>query len=156
MATTGQAGRPAYVSTGDRARGTATAGTAVRYIGALALLAMGAIHLDQYLGDSYSQIPTIGTLFLLNFIGGTAVSLALLSPLERLAGSRGRTFLLLLAIAGAAMAAVAIVFLLISESSPLFGFKEGGYGIAIVLALASEAIATLCLSSFAAKLSIGR
>ena len=150
MATTNQAGRPVYVRTGDRARGTAKAGTAVRYVGALALLAMAAIHLEQYLSDSYSQIPTIGTLFLLNFAGGTAVSLGLLSPLERLAGSRGRALLLLLAIAGGAMAAVAIAFLLISESSPLFGFKEAGYRTAIVLALASEAVAVLCLGSFAA------
>jgi hypothetical protein len=156
MATTGQAGRPVYASTGDRARGTATAGTAVRYLGALALLAMAVIHLEQYVSDSYSKIPTIGTLFLLNFAGGTVIALGLLSPLDRWGGDRGRVLLPFLAIAGAAMAAVAIAFLLISESTALFGFREAGYRAAIVLALVSEAAAVLCLGGFAAaRLSRG-
>ena len=38
-----------------------------RYLGALALLGVGLDHLEQYSVDSYSVIPTIGTLFALNF-----------------------------------------------------------------------------------------
>lgn len=140
-----------YVSEGRRARRRpAAAARAFRYAGALGLLAMAAIHLDQYVSASYSQIPTIGTLFLLNFGGGLVLSLALMSPLERLRDGRGRQVLVLLALAGMAMAAASIVFLLISESVPLFGFRESGYRAAIVLALAAEAVAVLCLGAFVA------
>ena len=51
-----------------------------RGIAAVALLATGGIHLQQYVVAHYSVIPTIGTLFLLNFIGGTVLGLALLVP----------------------------------------------------------------------------
>src|SRR5581483_2801500 len=124
MASTRQTARPVYMSGRERGKGQTAAGTAARYVGALALLAMAAIHLEQYAGSGYSKIPTIGTLFLLNFAGGTVVALALMSPLDRLADGRGRGVTLLLALAGAAMAAVAIAFLLISESTTLFGFRE--------------------------------
>jgi hypothetical protein len=150
MASTREAARPAYMSRRERGERQTAAGTAVRYVGALALLAMAVIHLEQYAGSSYSKIPTIGTLFLLNFVGGTIVSLALMSPLDRLANGRGHRLWVLLALAGAAMAAVAIAFLLISESTALFGFRESGYRPAIVLALISEGVAAVCLGAFAA------
>src|SRR5207253_7731525 len=51
----------------------------VRTVGALSLLAVGAVHLQQYL-TLYSAIPTIGTLFVLNFAGATAIGLGLLAP----------------------------------------------------------------------------
>ena len=47
-----------------------------RGLGALALLAVGTIHLQQYLGP-YSAIPTIGTLFLLNFAAAIVIGAAL-------------------------------------------------------------------------------
>ena len=78
---------------------------ALRLSGALALLAMGALHLQQYLDAGYSALPTIGTLFLLNFVGAVGLGLALLLPLERLPGRVGTTALALLAVTGAAMAA---------------------------------------------------
>ena len=53
----------------------------VRAVGALSLLAVGAVHLQQYL-YLYSAIPTIGTLFVLNFVGATAIGLGLLAPVE--------------------------------------------------------------------------
>lgn len=119
--------------------------TILRTIGALALLAMGVIHLQQYLGADYSAIPTIGTLFLLNFAGALVLAIALLGPIERIAG---RGVASLVAAAGAAMAATSIAFLLISEHTALFGFREAGYGPAIVLALAVEAVAVVALVSF--------
>src|SRR5690242_14348669 len=122
-----------------------------RYLGALALLAMGVIHLVEYAGNSYSQVPTIGTLFLLNFIGATTLAVALMSPLDRLGGRRGGQLLVLLAAAGAAMAAVSIVFLLVSENTALFGFREAGYRSAIVLALIAEGVAVACLTGFVAS-----
>lgn len=62
---------------------------AARGLGALATLAVGAVHLQQYF-KLYSAVPTIGTLFVLNFVGATVIGVALLAPLERLAGPRGR------------------------------------------------------------------
>lgn len=99
---------------------------AARLLGALALLAVGAVHLQQY-EYLYSAIPTIGTLFLLNFAGATLIGLGLLAPLERLLGRLGGAAVALLALGGAVQAATAFVFLLISERTPLFGFMEPGY-----------------------------
>jgi hypothetical protein len=46
-----------------------------RLIGAASLLAIGGVHLQQYIVLDYRFIPTIGPLFLLNFIAGTALGL---------------------------------------------------------------------------------
>jgi hypothetical protein len=152
MATTRQTYEPAEVTGRQRTRRISSApATVARYLGALALLAMAVIHLVEFAGSGYSHIPTIGTLFLLNFLGGTALAVALMSPLDRLRGGRGRRLLGLLAAAGAAMAAVSIAFLLISEHTTLFGFREAGYRPAIVLALIAEGVAALCLGGFAAQ-----
>src|SRR3954454_17487460 len=112
----------------DRAARAATAERrhdpwlAVRALGALAVLAVGVIHLQQYF-ELYSAIPTIGTLFVLNFAGATAIGLGLLAPLEHLLGRRfGAAAVGLLALAGIALAATAFVFLAVSEHTPLFGF----------------------------------
>lgn len=95
---------------------------AVRALGAPAVLAVGAIHLHEY-NKLYSAIPTIGTLFVLNFAGATAIGLGLLAPVERLFGGRlGAAAVGLLALGGIGLAATAFVFLTISEHTPLFGF----------------------------------
>ena len=123
---------------------------ALRTVGALALLAMGALHLQQYYDAGYSALPTIGTLFVLNFAGGTALGLGLLLPVERLPGRAGAIAVPLLAFTGAAMAATAFAFLLISEQTPLFGFLETAKTSAITVALVSEAVATVALGVVAA------
>ena len=100
---------------------------AMRVLGAAAVLAVGATHLHEY-NQIYSAIPTIGTLFVLNFAGATAIGLGLLAPLERVLAPRGgRAAVALLAMAGIGLAASAFVFLAISERTPLFGFMEPGY-----------------------------
>lgn len=99
---------------------------AARFLGALSLLAVGAVHLQQY-EFLYSAIPTIGTLFVLNFVGATALGLGLLSPVERLLGRWGGTAVTLLAASGVLLSATAFASLLISERTPLFGFMEPGY-----------------------------
>ena len=43
-------------------------------LGALSVLAIGADHIQQYYFDNYSTVPTIGTLFLLNFISSMIVA----------------------------------------------------------------------------------
>ena len=105
-------------------------------------MAVGAVHIQQYF-DLYSDIPTIGTLFVLNFVGATIVGLGLLAPLERLLGRLGNRLVALLALAGAAQAATALVFLYISERTPLFGFMEPGYDPQAILASRITEVATV-------------
>jgi hypothetical protein len=121
---------------------------ALRVLGALSLLAVGAVHLQQYF-VLYSAIPTIGTLFVLNFAGATAVGLGLLAPVERLPGRLGGIAPVLLSVAGIGLAATAFVFLFISERTPLFGFMEPGYDPAAILASrVAEVLTVLFLSGF--------
>src|SRR5438067_912068 len=61
---------------------------AIRFLGALALVAVGAVHLQQYLGADFRAIPTIGPLFLLNAVGAGIVALGLLVPVERVFAER--------------------------------------------------------------------
>jgi hypothetical protein len=103
-----------------------SAALAARFLGALSLLAVGAVHLQQY-EYLYSAIPTIGTLFVLNFAGATAIGLGLLVPVEHLLGRLGGAAVSLLAIVGVVQAATAFLFLLVAERTPLFGFQEPGY-----------------------------
>ena len=121
---------------------------AARFLGALSLLAVGAVHLQQY-EYLYSTVPTIGTLFLLNFVGATAIGLGLLAPVERLVGRRGVTAVALLALGGVALAATAFVSLLVSERTPLFGFMEPGYDPpAIMASRVAELVTVGLLGSF--------
>ena len=115
-----------------------------RMLGALSLLAVGAVHLQQY-DDLYSAIPTIGTLFVLNFVGATVLGVGLLIPFERLSRRWGALVVAGLAIGGIALAAVSYVFLLIAERRPLFGFMEPGYNPAAIRAAQVSEIATVAL-----------
>jgi hypothetical protein len=133
---------------------------AVRGLGAVAVLAVGSIHLQQY-DKLYSAIPTIGTLFMLNFIGATAIGLGLLTPVDRLLGRLGGAALVILALAGIGLAATSFAFLAIAEQTPLFGFMEPGYDPAAILASrVAEVAAVLLLGSYllarALKVPTGR
>jgi hypothetical protein len=124
---------------------------AARLLGALSILGVGAVHLQQYSGNGYSTVPTIGTLFLLNAISAGVVGFGLLLPLERLLGRRrGNAAVGILALAGIAIAVGSLIALFISESTTLFGFSEGGYRTVIDLAIAVEAMATVLLTPLAA------
>jgi hypothetical protein len=118
--------------------------TATRYLGALALLGVGVEHLLEYADDSYSVIPTIGTLFALNFAAAALLASALVAPVQRLPGSAGRLALPLLCAGGIGVAAGSLAALLVSEDGGLFGFTETGYRPAIVLSIALE-VATVVL-----------
>jgi hypothetical protein len=116
-----------------------------RFLGALALVVVGAVHLQQYL-DSYSAIPTIGTLFLVNFVAAVVLSAALLVPLEHLAGRRAGGAVALVTAAGIALCTGSLVMLMISQRTPLFGFQEPGYDpTAIALARNAEIAAVVLL-----------
>jgi len=119
----------------------------VRYLGAAALLGVGIDHLQQYIGADYSVIPTIGTLFALNFAGSAAIALALVVPIGR-AARHGRQIRGGLAALGIAVAAGSLAALFVSEHTPLFGFMEYGYRQAIVVSIVLEGVAIVLLSAY--------
>lgn len=55
---------------------------AARRLGAVAVLATGVMHLQQYFDHNVWLYPAIGALFLLNVIGSGVAGIALLAPLE--------------------------------------------------------------------------
>jgi hypothetical protein len=122
--------------------------TATRLLGALALLVIGGLHYQQYRYAFYSSIPTIGPLFVVNFVAATALGLLLLAPVRSRLGRHGRRLQELAALGGLGVAGGGLVALLISEQTPLFGFMEHGYRFAIVLAIVSDAVAIVMLALF--------
>jgi hypothetical protein len=118
----------------------------LRILGAILLLFVGADHYYEYAVDDYSVLPTIGPLFLLNFISATAIGLVLLTPLDRIGGRFGRVVQRAAALSGFGIAATSLVALLVSEQTKLFGFMESNYRPAIIVALASEAAAAVVLA----------
>jgi len=117
----------------------------LRTLGAIAVLVVGAVHLQQYFGDHFDVVPIIGPLFLLNFAGATVIGLGLLVPAARL-----RVVHVLLALGGIGLAATSFVLLFVSEHQPLFGFQDYGYRAGIVSALAAEAAAVVALVAYLA------
>ena len=124
---------------------TGRSATLLRVLGAMAVLVVGAVHLEQYYGVHYNVVPIIGPLFVLNFAGATLIGLGLLVPAARM-----RVLHVLLALGGIGLAATSFVFLFVSESRPLFGFEEYGYRPAIIIALAAEAAAVVLLGAYLA------
>ena len=125
--------------------------TLLRMLGAIAVLVVGAVHLDEYFADHFGVVPIIGPLFALNFAGATLIGLGLLVPAARL-----RLVHVLLALGGIGLAATSFVFLFISEQQPLFGFQDYGYRAQIVIALAAEAAAVSALAAYLATRLRGR
>jgi len=127
-----------------------------RYLGAVALLLVAAIHAQQYYDAYFSAVPTIGTLFMLNVIGAGAAGLVLLAPLGLLRARLADVILVGGVLTGIAVAAGSFVALILSEYRPLFGFMESGYRLAIVLSLLFEGLAMLLLAFFVVALVLGR
>ena len=121
---------------------------AFRYLGALAVLATGVAHIKQYSVDHYSTVPTIGTLFLLNFIASIVIAVGLIAPLRRVTGRYTDVVRTVIAVGGIGLGVLSLAALFVSESGGLFGFVEHGYRMAIVVAIVAEAAATLFLAAF--------
>ena len=121
---------------------------ASRYLGALAVLATGVAHIEQYSVDNYSTVPTIGTLFLLNFIAALVIAIGLIAPLRPVTGRYTDVTRAVLALGGIGLGVLSLAALFISESSGLFGFVEHGYRMAIVVAIVAEVAATVFLVAF--------
>jgi len=93
-------------------------------------------------------IPTIGTLFALNFASALVVAMGLVAPLQRLSRRWSRALLTLLAAGGAGIALGSFAGLEVSETTGLFGFMESGYRAAIVLSIVLDAATVVFLSVF--------
>jgi hypothetical protein len=130
--------------------------TLTRTSGALLLFVVGGVHFQLYQYEFYSSIPTIGPLFLVNFIAATVLGMFLLAPVGSRFGSQLRLLHQLSALCGIGVAGGALAALLVSERTPLFGFMEHGYRFAIVLAIASEAVAVMVLVLFLARTRAAR
>ena len=115
-----------------------------RVLGAVAVLVVGVVHLQQYRGP-YAAIPTIGTLFLVNFAAAMAIGAALLLPIEHLTGRWASRAVALVTSSGIVLAAVSFVMLWISERRPLFGFQEPGYDPTAIAVSRSAEIAAVVL-----------
>jgi hypothetical protein len=124
--------------------------TLTRCIGAVAVLAVGVDHIEQYYVDYYRAVPTIGTLFVLDFMSATVIAVGLLLPLRRLSSRFGDRLLTVLALAGIGIGAGTLAGLLVSENVGLFGFMEVGYRSAIVLSIVFDVAAVAFLSAFLA------
>jgi hypothetical protein len=126
-----------------------------RYLGALALLGVGIDHIEQFYVDFYSAIPTIGTLFFLNFVSATLVAAGLLAPVRRIARRWATAILAVLAVSGIGIALGSLAGLLISENGGLFGFMEHGYREAIVVSIVLEVATIALLGLFLALNGLG-
>ena len=125
------------------------------YLGALAVLATGVAHVQQFYADDYSSVPTIGTLFYLNFVSAVLIAAGLVAPLGRIAGRYAGVIRNAFAVAGIALGALSLVALFVSESSGLFGFQEHGYRTPIALAIVFEVAAVVFLVIFLAANGTG-
>jgi len=121
-----------------------------RYLGAVSILLVGAVHAQQYYEAYFSIVPTIGTLFLLSFIGAGIVGTTLFLPVRLLGRRVGDLILSVAALGAIGIAFGTLVSLLISEYRPLFGFMESGYRLAIVLTLLFDGLTIVFLGLFLA------
>jgi hypothetical protein len=124
------------------------AGELGRYLGAVSILLVGAVHAQQYYDAYFSVVPTIGTLFLLSFIGAGVVGVVLFAPMRRLGPRLGNLILAVAALGGIGIAVGTFVSLLVSEYTPLFGFMESGYRLAVILTLVFDVCTVAFLGLF--------
>ncbi len=117
----------------------ARASELLRYGGAVLMGVVGAVHFEQYV-DFISDVPTIGTLFLVNAASSAAVVSALLL--------RGRLTRDLAALGGIAISTGALVSIAIAMGGGLFGYQEPEFRTPIVMAVVAEAAAVVVLGGY--------
>jgi hypothetical protein len=118
------------------------------YLGAASLVVSGVDHIQQYYANDYRTVPTIGRLFVLNFVSAVVVAAGLIAPIGHVARRYAGAIRAGLAVAGIGIAVLSLAALFISESSGLFGFMENGYRTTIVVAIASEVAAAVFLTVY--------
>jgi hypothetical protein len=82
--------------------------------------------------------PTIGVLFLWNFLATIVIAVGLVAPLRRATGRCTDAVRAVVAVGGIGLGVLSLAGPFVSESSGLFGFVEHGYRMAIVFAIAVE------------------
>ena len=116
---------------------TVKAADTLRYLGAFATIAVGAVHLQQY-ADFIHDVPTIGVLFLLNAAGAGAVAVLLTTRRVTLA-----------AIGGVALSLGALISIAISMTADgLFGYTEPTFRAPVTVAVVAEVAAVLLLLAY--------
>ena len=125
-------------------------------VGAASLLATGADHFDEYTANHFSTVPTIGTLFLLNFITATVVTAGLVLPWGRITDRYADRIRAALSLGGIGIAASSLIGLWISESSSLFGFTDYGFRQTIVIAIVAESLTILALTAYLTLEHVGQ
>lgn len=113
-----------------------------RLAGAGLVAWMAWIHLQRW-SDGYKHLPTIGNLFLLNFIAGVLLAVALIAVPARL--------LPLASAAGALMSAGTLAALAISINIGLFGFKDFSGAPFVHLSIWVEGAALVVLAATAVR-----
>lgn len=114
-------------------------GLGLRVLGAIALAAMAAIHVYLYV-NGYQGVPTIGLLFLLNGIGGSILTIAVLAAPRR--------FLGVVALLGALFDLGTLAALIASLAIPggLFGFQESLQALLVPTTLWVESAGVILLA----------
>ena len=109
----------------------------LRYLGALATIVAGGVHLQQY-ADFIHDVPTIGVLFLLNGAGAGAVAI-LLATRHAALGAAG----------GIALSVGAIISIVISMTAEgLFGYTEPTFRTPVAISVIAEAAAIVLLLAY--------
>ena len=109
----------------------------LRYLGALATIVVGVVHLQQY-ADFIHDVPTIGVLFLLNAAGAGSVTILLASRRATL-GAVGA-----IAVSAGALVSVAISM----TDNGLFDYTEPTLRAPIAIAIAAEVAAVALLLAY--------
>lgn len=118
---------------------TVKAADVLRYLGALATVVVGVVHLQQY-ADFIHDVPTIGVLFVLNGAGAGVVAILLATRRAPLG-----------AVAGIALSAGSLVSLAISMTDGgLFDYVEPTFRTAVTISAVAEAAAVALLLAYLA------
>jgi hypothetical protein len=113
------------------------AGAAAAYaLGALSLVGEAAVHVQQY-ASVLHEVRWIGPLFLANAAASVVTVIGL-------AYWRTRA---LAALAGVVISALALGSLVVSYGHGLFGCQEGGFRMAVAIAVTTEMCAAILLSA---------
>lgn len=131
-------GRPADATPSDE---TAPAGgrrvsTALRYLGAVLIAVVGALHLQQYF-EVIRFVPTVAELFLLNTAAAAIIAATLLTRFRQIG-----------AIVGIGFSLGSIAALAIARYGILFGYSEPTLRTPVAVSLAAEAAAATVLAAY--------
>ncbi|MGI8803282.1 MAG: hypothetical protein ACR2KV_14145 [Solirubrobacteraceae bacterium] len=115
---------------------------ALKAVGALLIIGVGVVHLEQYFDFMIKDVPTVGTLFLLNSFGAGAICVML----------AGR-FTLVPALAGIGLSLGALVSILLARyaDSGIFNYREPTWRAPIIIAVALEVVAVVVLGLLAVR-----